>query len=48
VDVLLYNAGSGQLGTFDGVPDEAFEKGWQINVRGLAQSSREVLGAMQE
>jgi len=48
VDVLLYNAGSGQFGTFDDVPDEAFEKGWQINVRGLLQSSREVLGPMRE
>ena len=48
VEVLLYNAGSGQFGTFDDVPDEAFEKGWQINVRGLLQSSREVLGPMRE
>lgn len=48
VDVLLYNAGSGQFGTFDDVPDEAFEKGWQINVRGLLQSSREVLGPMRK
>lgn len=48
VDVLLYNAGSGQFGTFDEVPDEAFEKGWQINVRGLLQSAREVLGPMRE
>lgn len=46
VDVLLYNAGSGQFGTFDDVPDEAFEKGWQINVRGLLQSVREVVGSM--
>lgn len=48
VEVLLYNAGSGQFGTFDDVPDEAFEKGWQINVRGLLQSAREVLGPMRE
>ncbi len=48
VDVLLYNAGSGQFGTFDEVPDEAFEKGWQINVRGLLQSVREVLGPMRQ
>jgi NAD(P)-dependent dehydrogenase (short-subunit alcohol dehydrogenase family) len=48
VDVLLYNAGSGQFGTFDDVPDEAFEKGWQINVRGLLQSARAVLGPMRE
>ncbi len=48
VDVLLYNAGSGQFGTFDDVPDEGFEKGWQINVRGLLQSTREVVGPMRE
>lgn len=46
VEVLLYNAGSGQFGIFDDVPDEAFEKGWQINVRGLLQSTREVVGPM--
>jgi len=48
VDVLLYNAGSGQFGTFDDVPDEAFEKGWQINVRGLLQSTRQVVGPMRD
>ncbi len=48
VDVLLYNAGSGQFGTFDQVPDEAFEKGWQINVRGFLQSTREVVESMRE
>jgi NAD(P)-dependent dehydrogenase (short-subunit alcohol dehydrogenase family) len=46
VEVLLYNAGSGKFGTFDDVPDEEFEKGWQINVRGLLQSTREVVGPM--
>jgi NAD(P)-dependent dehydrogenase (short-subunit alcohol dehydrogenase family) len=48
VDVLLYNAGSGQFGTFDDVPDVEFEKGWQINVRGLLQSTREVVGPMRK
>jgi NAD(P)-dependent dehydrogenase (short-subunit alcohol dehydrogenase family) len=48
VEVLLYNAGSGQFGTFEDVPDEAFEKGWQINVRGLLQSAREVVGSMRQ
>ena len=46
VDVLLYNAGSGKFGTFDDVSDDEFEKGWQINVRGLLQSTREVVGPM--
>ncbi len=48
VDVLLYNAGSGQFGTFDNVSDEEFEKGWRINVRGLLQSTREVVGPMRK
>ncbi len=48
VDVLLYNAGSGKFGTFDDVPDDEFEKGWQINVRGFLQSTREVVGPMRE
>ncbi len=48
VDVLLYNAGSGKFGTFDDVPDDEFEKGWQINVRGLLQSTREVVGPMRD
>jgi NAD(P)-dependent dehydrogenase (short-subunit alcohol dehydrogenase family) len=48
VDVLLYNAGSGKFGTFDDVSDDEFEKGWQINVRGLLQSTREVVGPMRE
>lgn len=47
-DVLLYNAGSGQFGTFDDVPDEEFEKGWQINVRGLLQCTRQVVGPMRD
>ncbi len=48
VDVLVYNAGSGKFGTFDDVADEEFEKGWQINVRGLLQSTREVVGPMRD
>jgi len=48
IDVLLYNAGSGMFGTFDDVADEEFERGWQINVRGLLQSTREVVGPMRE
>ncbi len=48
VDVLLYNAGSGKFGTFDDVSDAEFEKGWQINVRGLLQSTRQVVGPMRK
>ena len=48
VDVLLYNVGNAQFGTLDEVPDEAFEKGWVINVRGLLQSTRQVIGPMRD
>ncbi len=48
VDVLLYNVGTGQFGRFDDVPDEDFEKGWQVNVRGLLQSTREVVAPMRQ
>lgn len=48
VDALLYNVGSGQFGTFDQVSDLEFEKGWQINVRGLLQSTRQVVGPMRK
>jgi NAD(P)-dependent dehydrogenase (short-subunit alcohol dehydrogenase family) len=48
VDVLIYNAGSGKFGTFDDVADDEFDKGWQINVRGLLQSVRQVVGPMRE
>lgn len=48
VEVLLYNAGSGQFGTFDDVADEEFERGWQINVRGLLQTVRQVVGPMRD
>jgi NAD(P)-dependent dehydrogenase (short-subunit alcohol dehydrogenase family) len=48
VDVLLYNVGSGQFGTFDELSDDAFETGWQINVRGLLQCVRQVVGPMRK
>jgi len=48
VDVLLYNVGTGQFGKFDNVPDEDFERGWRVNVRGLLQSTREVVGPMRQ
>lgn len=46
VRVLLYNVGSGQFGTFDELSDEAFETGWQVNVRGLLQCVRQVVAPM--
>lgn len=36
------------FGTFDEVPNDAFDKGWQVNVRGLLQCVREVVGPMRE
>lgn len=46
VDVLLYNAGSGKFGKFEDVPDEEFDRGYQINVRGLLQSVRQIVNPM--
>lgn len=46
VDVLLYNAGSGKFGKFEDIPDEEFDRGYHINVRGLLQSVRQVVGPM--
>lgn len=48
VDTLLYNAGSGTFGTLDEVDDAAFERAWRINVLGLVQSTRQIIGPMRK
>jgi NAD(P)-dependent dehydrogenase (short-subunit alcohol dehydrogenase family) len=45
-DVLLFNAGSGTWGTFDEVPDDAFELAWRINALGLVRCTRAVVDGM--
>ena len=46
VDVLLYNAGSGQWGTFEEITGEGLEAGWRTNVLGLMVAGQAVAGDM--
>ena len=42
VDVLLYNAGSGQWGNFEEITAEGLEAGWRTNVLGLLVAGQAV------
>jgi NAD(P)-dependent dehydrogenase (short-subunit alcohol dehydrogenase family) len=42
VDVLLYNAGSGQWGNFQEITAEGLEAGWRVNVLGLLLAGQAV------
>jgi NAD(P)-dependent dehydrogenase (short-subunit alcohol dehydrogenase family) len=42
VDVLLYNAGSGQWGNFQEITAEGLESGWRVNVLGLLVAGQAV------
>jgi NAD(P)-dependent dehydrogenase (short-subunit alcohol dehydrogenase family) len=46
VDVLLYNAGSGQWGTFQEITPEGLEAGWRVNVLGLMVAGHAVADHM--
>jgi NAD(P)-dependent dehydrogenase (short-subunit alcohol dehydrogenase family) len=46
VDVLLYNAGSGQWGTFEEITAEGLEAGWRTNVLGLMVAGQVVVPDM--
>jgi NADP-dependent 3-hydroxy acid dehydrogenase YdfG len=46
VDVLLYNAGSGQWGSFDEITPEGLEAGWRTNVLGLMVAGQAVVPDM--
>jgi NAD(P)-dependent dehydrogenase (short-subunit alcohol dehydrogenase family) len=46
VDVLLYNAGSGQWGNFQEITPEGLEAGWRINVLGLMVAGQAVAEEM--
>ncbi len=48
VDVLLYNAGSGQWGNFQEITAEGLEAGWRVNVLGLMVAGQAVVGDMIE
>jgi NAD(P)-dependent dehydrogenase (short-subunit alcohol dehydrogenase family) len=42
VDVLLYNAGSGQWANFEEITAEGLEAGWRVNVLGLMVAGQAV------
>jgi NAD(P)-dependent dehydrogenase (short-subunit alcohol dehydrogenase family) len=42
VDVLVYNAGSGQWGNFQEIDAEGLERGWRVNVLGLMVAGQAV------
>ncbi len=46
VDVLLYNAGSGQWGNFQEITAEGMETGWRTNVLGLMVAGQAVADEM--
>ena len=46
VEVLLYNAGSGQWGNFQEITAEGLEAGWRTNVLGLMVAGQAVAGGM--
>jgi NAD(P)-dependent dehydrogenase (short-subunit alcohol dehydrogenase family) len=46
VDVLLYNAGSGQWGNFQEITAEGLEAGWRVNVLGLMAAGQAVADDM--
>ena len=46
VEVLLYNAGSGQFGNFDQTTPDTMEASWRVNVLGLFQCAKQVTDDM--
>jgi len=46
VDVLLYNAGSGQWGNFEEITPDGLEAGWRVNVLGLMVAGQAVAADM--
>ena len=48
VEVLIYNAGSGQWGTVEEISPEDFERSWRVNTFGAFVASRQVIGPMKQ
>lgn len=46
VDVLLYNAGSGRFGDFEGTSPEDMRTSWEVNVLGLFHCAKQVVDGM--
>jgi NAD(P)-dependent dehydrogenase (short-subunit alcohol dehydrogenase family) len=48
VEVLVYNAGSGQFGNVDDTTPEAFEGAWRVNALGCFVCAKQVIPDMRE
>ena len=48
VEVLVYNAGSGQFGSVDDTAPEAFETAWRVNALGCLVCAKQVIPDMRE
>jgi short-subunit dehydrogenase len=48
IEVLVYNAGSGQFGSLDDTTPEAFESSWRVNALGCLACAREVIPDMRK
>ena len=48
VEVLVYNAGSGQFGSVDDTTPEAFEGSWRVNALGCLVCAKQVIPDMRE
>ena len=48
IEVLVYNAGSGQFGSVDDTTPEAFESSWRVNALGCLACAKEVIPDMRK
>lgn len=48
VDVLVYNAGSGQFGSIDDTTPQAFESAWRVNALGCLACAKQVIPDMRK
>jgi len=48
VEVLVYNAGSGQFGSIDDTTPEALESAWRVNALGLLACAKQVIPDMRK
>ncbi len=48
IDVVIYNAGSGQWGNIENIKAEEFEMNWRVNALGLLLVSQQVISVMKE
>jgi len=48
VEVLVYNAGSGQFGSVDDTTPEAFESAWRVNALGCLACAKQIIPDMRK